>query len=842
MTSPFKELTSSLLLGVVKSIILIYDIVTIPLYFILQMPWTKVEQSNDSQLRREVSGDKKSPWISSIRQMSLDSMVSPDSTQGCLTLHELMVKMIMFHKDKRCLGVREILMEEEIKDPDGRTVAVKKVQQTDYRWWSYIQINKKIDDVVKGLMANGLQKGDKVVISSSHRVESFLAIHAISRMGATAVLVHPNLKRDKLFDIIIKTSAKGLIIQQQSSQIGQQQSCQSGQKTDHNANCPISSILQQWRKREPQLDQQLKCIIIIETVTSSVGEGRVNPGFADHTNTNNSTTDQQLPRILIKSFSSLEFEGSSSPLSIGTSPSSPSDIAFIVYTGSYDSTSSGVLLTQTNLMTSLLSLDSTLVSGGVKGDKLSLSPKHPYPSFAPVTDISDFLLSLLMLVNGVPVGFSSLDTLTFLSPGVKEGCPGDLCLLRPKVIYSPPVVLDRLRRSVTEEYLGEKAITSSEKGNFRSSYLSFALDYSQYWKRQGFNTTLMNLFFFRSFAKWTGRSLETIIVPSGGNGQILCPKTQHFLRSTTGCSIKTGFSFLECGGFIALRTNEDFYSATSSIGSSLPGIRLKVSDYPESGFFSYDHPNPRGEVLIGGPMVATGFFEQPTDTPFCSDSSGIPWFKTGVIVEMDSSSGLLTMIDKKENLVKLSFGADCVPLGQTEANLTSCPFVDNLSLYANSDNNFILAFVSPIRSAIESLCRTLDIEEGSLSFKEMCSDPEIQAEVTRAIVSHGMAAGLPKKLLPSKVKLCSDSWESENGLVTAEGRPIRSEIARRYAQDINRMFGNVDHNFNLPPSATRQVTNSTSEQSRPNISQTTVQMETREGIEMTTRSPPETST
>ncbi len=53
------------------------------------------------------------------------------------------------------------------------------------------------------------------------------------------------------------------------------------------------------------------------------------------------------------------------------------------------------------------------------------------------------------------------------------------------------------------------------------------------------------------------------------------------------------------------------------------------------GYFSTDKPNPRGEILIGGPNVTMGYYknEQKNREDFFVDANGQRWFCTGDIGE-----------------------------------------------------------------------------------------------------------------------------------------------------------------------------------------------------------------
>lgn len=132
---------------------------------------------------------------------------------------------------------------------------------------------------------------------------------------------------------------------------------------------------------------------------------------------------------------------------------------------------------------------------------------------------------------------------------------------------------------------------------------------------------------------------------------------------------------------------------------------------------------------------------------------------------------------------------------KVEAELKSCSYVDNICICADSTQNFLVALVSPNKNAINQLARHLQIGEG-LSFASLAADPEVQAEVLKAIAEHGFKAGLQKFEIPRKIKLCKEEWSPDTGLVTAAMKIRRKPIAEFYQTDINKMYGIFDPNMN----------------------------------------------
>ena len=69
---------------------------------------------------------------------------------------------------------------------------------------------------------------------------------------------------------------------------------------------------------------------------------------------------------------------------------------------------------------------------------------------------------------------------------------------------------------------------------------------------------------------------------------------------------------------------------------------------PPGCYYSTDKPNPRGEILIGGPNVTMGYYknEARNREDFFVDEHGQRWFCTGDIGEVHTD-GCLKIIGKR---------------------------------------------------------------------------------------------------------------------------------------------------------------------------------------------------
>jgi long-chain acyl-CoA synthetase len=99
--------------------------------------------------------------------------------------------------------------------------------------------------------------------------------------------------------------------------------------------------------------------------------------------------------------------------------------------------------------------------------------------------------------------------------------------------------------------------------------------------------------------------------------------------------------------------------------------KLKLLDWEEGGYRVSDEANPavgmpRGEILVGGPVVSSGYYQDAeapdaelaakNESDFSTDPvDGCRYFHTGDIGQM-TPEGCLQIIDRKKDLVKLQMG------------------------------------------------------------------------------------------------------------------------------------------------------------------------------------------
>ena len=128
--------------------------------------------------------------------------------------------------------------------------------------------------------------------------------------------------------------------------------------------------------------------------------------------------------VTFHNFSSILSSGSSS--SQTEAPPDPSDTAIIMYTSGSTGVPKGVVMTHANLVQAVFSAMPTIGSDLDRGDK----SQDCYIAILPLAHVLELLGENIMLVFGIPIGYSSTKTFTDTGTMVAKGSRGDATVLQ----------------------------------------------------------------------------------------------------------------------------------------------------------------------------------------------------------------------------------------------------------------------------------------------------------------------------------------------------------------------------------------------------------------------------
>lgn len=171
--------------------------------------------------------------------------------------------------------------------------------------------------------------------------------------------------------------------------------------------------------------------------------------------------------------------------------------------------------------------------------------------------------------------------------------------------------------------------------------------------------------FFKEVLDNLGGNMRTIIYGSASSDK----KVIH-LFNTIGIRMIQGYGLTETSPVIACE-NDKFHKETGSSGFPLYNEQVKIDNPDENGI---------GEILVKGPNVMLGYYNNPTAT---KNTFRDGWFCTGDLGKFDKD-GSLFITGRIKDLIVLSNGKKVFP-EELEALLNKSDLITESMIYENND-------------------------------------------------------------------------------------------------------------------------------------------------------------
>jgi len=453
---------------------------------------------------------------------------------------------------------------------------------------------------------------------------------------------------------------------------------------------------------------------------------------------------------------------------------SPSDTAVIMYTSGTTGAPKGVVLSHANVCATMAGLANA-------GD---FTNRDVYLAYLPLAHIMEMAAEMLMLANGAAIGYGSPQTLTDTGLKLAPGTRGDAPTLKPTFMVFAPAVLDRVRQAVqakfsagtpTQRKLIDAGLAAGER-RFHAGLCGSSWFY--------------NALIFKKVQKLIGGRVRVMISGSAP----LSRETQIFMQTCFRCPLRQGYGLTETGSAGTIAAFDDI---DEGVGQVLCSVRVALKDWEEGGYKTADADDPsvgmpRGEVLIGGPVVCQGYYV-PSSMPDADLSKknatefsvidGVRYFHTGDIGAF-TERGQLLIVDRKKDLVKLQQG-EYVALSKVENVLKQCPLIASAMCYARSTASYCVAVIVVNPKPFAALCESLG--KGNLSIEQQCREPAVAEAVQKecAALAKGKLAAFE---VPKKVILDVEPWTPENDMVTAAFKLKRQNLVAAFRQRIDAQY------------------------------------------------------
>jgi long-chain acyl-CoA synthetase len=419
------------------------------------------------------------------------------------------------------------------------------------------------------------------------------------------------------------------------------------------------------------------------------------------------------------------------------------DLATIIYTSGTTGEPKGVMLTHENFVSNVVAISKGLP---IKSSDRSLA-------VLPLSHIFERTVFYVLCSNGVAIHYCA----------AFDQIASHLQEVKPTIMTAVPRLFEQVYHKIVKK--GKAA------GGWRTSLFGWALEVGQdYWRAKDTRSAISPVLAAKHalasrlvFSKWragVGGSMRFFV--SGGAP---LSKKLSYAYWAAGIPILQGYGMTEACIVCANRPEDN---KVGSIGKPFDGIEMKIDEAND-------------EILIRGPNVMRGYYNNPQETGRAIDSEGC--YHTGDVGYVDED-GHFYVTDRIKDLFKLSNGKYVAPL-QVESLLKQSPLISQ-PVAVGSGRKQVGALIVPDWEALQEA-----LKEGGIaadgSREEMCANPYVIKRVQRDAVELTREMNDYERV--KRVYLLPREFSIDKGEMTPTLKIKRSVIDEKYEEAIDEICG-----------------------------------------------------
>ena len=419
----------------------------------------------------------------------------------------------------------------------------------------------------------------------------------------------------------------------------------------------------------------------------------------------------------------------------------PETLATLIYTSGTTGKPKGVQLTHGNFLAEC----GNVVNGA---SDLFLKPGGSTLLFLPVAHVFGRMVQIGSITAGLHLAHCS--DLTKL--------PADLASFKPTFVLAVPRIFEKI-------YNGAEAkADAAGKGKIFHKAAEVAIAYSKALDTKKISPLLklqhglFDKLVYSKIRAGLGGRVEAAI----SGGAPLGERLGHFYRGA-GVRVLEGYGLTETTAGATLNLTSSH--RVGSVGKPIPGTTIKIAE--------------DGEVLIKGPIVMQGYWQNDAANKEVFDSNG--YFKSGDLGKIDEE-GYLSIVGRKKELIVTAGGKNVAP-AVLEDRLRSHPLISQC-MVVGDNKPFIAALITIDPDAIKPWA-VANKKEGA-SIAELAKDPTLQAVIQTAVDETNKAVSRAESI--RKFIILPVDFTIAGGHLTAKLSVKRHVVAQQFAREIDELF------------------------------------------------------
>jgi long-chain acyl-CoA synthetase len=414
------------------------------------------------------------------------------------------------------------------------------------------------------------------------------------------------------------------------------------------------------------------------------------------------------------------------------------DLASIIYTSGTTGKPKGVMLTHQNILSNVLA----------SMERLPVDNTARTISFLPLCHIYERMLMYLYLYTGVSIYFQP--TLEDLGDRIRE--------VRPHVFTAVPRLLEKIYGRIMAK--GEELTGVKRKLFFWA--LALGERYEIHGRSAWYDLQL-GLARKLIFSKWQAALGGNVRCLASGSSA-LQPRLARIFNAA-GIPLMEGYGLTETSPVVSVNDSRNNGFRFGTVGKPLRDVEVRIA--------------PDGEILVKGPNVMQGYYNEPALTAEVLTPDG--WFHTGDIGEL-TKDGFLRITDRKKEIFKTSGGKYVAP--QPIENALKASRLVEQAMVVGEYQKFPAALIVPNFEALQEACQQQGIPFTDRA--QMVADPRVVALFDDAIAHANRGLGHWEQI--KKVALLEREFTIDAGELTPKLSLRRKTILANNSKVLDRLY------------------------------------------------------
>ena len=540
--------------------------------------------------------------------------------------------------------------------------------------------------VSRGLIALGINPGDRVAVSSNNRVEWNIFDIAVQQTGAILVPLYPNISENDYNFILNDAEVKICVV----------------------GNEELATKINNVKSEIPSLQHLMTFDNIaaytnwseIDKAAESVEESAVKERMA-----------------------AVKHE----------------DLATIIYTSGTTGKPKGVMLSHHNILSNV---EACL-------DPIPADNSSKVLTFLPVCHIYERMLHYLYMYIGCSVYFAeSMDT---IGDNIRE--------VKPDVFTAVP----RLIEKVFDRIMAK----GDEQTGIKRKLFFWAVALAEKYDNTG-NSALFNLKLFIArkliFSKWKEALGGNVRAIASGSAALQPRLARIFLAANI--PILEGYGLTETSPVISVNSF-DKGIRIGTVGALIDDVQVKIAE--------------DGEILVKGPNVMMGYYNNPEATSEVMDAEG--WFHTGDIGIFQEGK-FLKITDRKKEIFKTSGGKYVAPQAM-ENKFKESRFIEQIMVIGDGEK-FPGAFIVPSFAFVKEWGGRHGLDFSNATNAEISAHPKVHERINEEVSGFNKGYGNWEQI--KKFVLLPNEFSVDGDELTPTLKLRRKMILQKYQKEYKSIY------------------------------------------------------